>query len=281
MFKRIVDICIIITLAFIGTAAKANDNIYRYIKGQRVEMIINRSYIVLDINTNEFTGWNNLFTTETALDASEYPVNLVGDIYRLKVTDTEKTDDLIFSLTNYNGIIESNYAFMTESGLDYYLGYGLTVIFKDEITTSVIDSIIEFNNLEIVYKSDCMPNLYFLESSIMPKIAKLALANEIAEKGFAISAHIGYILPIQLCSAPNDTFYEQQYYMYQNQTDFEEALEYNLGNDTIHVAILDSGMEPHEDFPGSKITGYRYVPPMSSDYSLDNQCEGGSSACFH
>ena len=229
--------------------AIAQDGYYFYGFGERHDMIINREFIAVKIDNANFTNWESIYSSETALNESEPPKYLTDDIYRLKVGNLEETDNLLTSISSYEGVIEANYCFVTEDGMDYYLGDNLEVKFKEDISKSTIDSILKVNTLEIIRISNLVPSMYFLESCNLTKPQIISLGNDIYENGFADFATISFIAKPTLFSAQNDTYYPNQYSLHSDHCDFEEAYDYTLTDDTILVAFLDTGLEPHEDFP--------------------------------
>ncbi len=250
--------------------------------GEKEEMLIDYNYVVVDIENEGLTDWNGIYSSESSLDVSVMPDQLTRNSYRLKVNSQNETSILVSSLANYDNIKEANFAFKTSWDENYYLGDGITVLFKKDVIKSIVDSIISVNNLELIRHSPHMPELYFFESKTKSKIEQLNIANEIYEKGFATSFLMGYLIRTELWSAPNDPYYNLQHYLHPASTDFEEAFEYKLTDDTIEVAILDSGLEPHEDLPAGKMKGGGYVYGYSPDYSLNDNCTVAMPAsCYH
>ncbi len=285
MCKRV---CILLTSIFLllnVSILSDSSGIYRYVMGEKEEMLIDYNYVVVDIENEELVDWNNIFASEDALDVAYTPVHFFGNSYRLKVNNKIETANLVSSLSSYINIKESNYTFKTSWGEDYYLGNGITVLFNKEVAKSIVDSIISVNNLELIRHSPYMPELYFFEAPGKTKKEQLNIANEIYEGGFAESSLLGYIIRIILCSPPlppNDYYYNLQYYLHPDTTDFEEAFEYTLTSDTIEIALLDSGLEPHEDLPAGKMKGRSYVYGYSSDYGLNDKCNDSMPAsCYH
>ncbi len=279
-------ICILfifIVTIVLSLNAIAQDGYYFYGFGDKIEMIINRNYIAVKIDETNFTNWESIYSSETALNDSEPPKYLTDDIYRLKVSNLEETDNLVTSIASYDGIIETNYCFVTEDGMDYYLGKYLEVKFKEDISKLTIDSIIKANGLEISRISKLVPSMYFLENNHLTKPQIISLGNDIYENGFADFATISFIAEPVLFSAQNDTYYPDQYSLHPDHCDFEEAYEYTLTDDTILVAFLDTGLEPHEDFPAERIKcGGNYLGYYpTSDYSLVDNCQPMGSACYH
>lgn len=270
---------IIMTINVLG-----GDEFYRYVNGERVEMFINREYITVKIDPSEFESWDNIYGAEAALDNEFPPEYLVDNIYRLRVSNTNETDNLILSLRNYDELAEINYGFKTDDGMDYYLGKYLQVKFKDDTARRIIDSIAAENELTFERESNLVPGLMTFTSETLRRPALNNVGNTIYEAGFADFAELSRIVKPVLHLVPNDTYYSSyQYWLNSDQTDFEEAYEYVLENDTILVAFLDSGMEPHEDFPADRIKyGWNYVPINgSSNYSLDDSCAPFNSSCYH
>ncbi len=208
--NRKLYILIIIILLFINSnILLASEGVYRYVMGEKEEMIIDYDYVVVDIENEGLVDWDNILATEDALDAEYTPVRFYGNSYRLKVNNQNEIANLISSLSSNANIKEANLAFKTDWGEDYYLGDGITVLFNKEISKSVIDSIISANSLVLLRHSPYMSELYFLKAPGKTKIEQLNIANEIYENGFTEHSMMGYIIRIELCSAPDDFYYDR------------------------------------------------------------------------
>lgn len=77
---------------------RAAEGYYKYVSGEKVEMVINYEYVVVDINENNFNNWDDIYNSESALDNTVTPSRLVGNSFRLKVDDLNETDKLVSSL---------------------------------------------------------------------------------------------------------------------------------------------------------------------------------------
>ena len=127
-YWNILTMCIIILL--ISRMTIASESFYRYILGEKEEMIIDYDYVVVGVENEEFDNWDNLYYSENALDDSEMPIRVYGLSFRLKVNSQSDVDSLVSLLANRAGIKEANYVFKTRGGENYYLGNGIMAKFK-------------------------------------------------------------------------------------------------------------------------------------------------------
>ena len=163
------------------------------------------------------------------------------------------------------------------------------VRFKPTVTTAEIEALNTLNNVETVRVSTATSNLYTLRVTGKSDLSVLEMANLYYESLPTDWSVPDMIVPIELCSTPNDTYFNNQYYLHNTgQTggvmdadiDALEAWDISMGSSEIVVAVIDEGGSAHEDLPASRIvSGYDFIPPFDSDPSPGgNQAHGMACA---
>lgn len=100
----------------------------------------------------------------------------------------------------------------------------------------------------------------------------LDLANKIYESGDVVFSIPNFIAPVK--SASNDQYFNQQYYLKET-TPQNQIAGINLGtalgvDENIKVAVLDDGVEAHEDIPGRLLQGYTPLYPTEYGAPIDD-----------
>jgi hypothetical protein len=121
-------------------------------------------------------------------------------------------------------------------------------------------------------------NYYVLESKDWKNI--LSHSNEIYESGLVKYCHPNFIAPVK--RSADDPLYSDQYYLYNtgqfggtSGIDINAPGAWNIitGSCSVRIAIIDDGIENHEDFDGRVLSGY------TAKYSSDNpDTEGAPNA---
>ncbi len=281
MNKSGLSLVLLIISLLIAKTTHAGDHYYRYINDIATSMTISDSYIAVDIDPNNPPDWTTIYSIEESLDASEAPVLIWGDLYRLKLVVNSMDDALLGRLRLINGILDASPVFVDDNNANYYLGHLISLEFSQDASQSLIDSVLNKNQLQIVLNPTFARTYYLLDKPELIKTDLLDLCNELYESGYFSYVEPDIIVPISLYSTPNDPFFGlYQYYLDSSQTDFQGAFDYNMTDTLIKIAILDSGIEPHEDIATDRIMGgTNYI--LYDSLALRDQCLPGQEACFH
>jgi hypothetical protein len=102
------------------------------------EILIDSNYILVEIDTMEFEGWDMIYSMHSELDADIPPEILMGNIYRLAVSNSASIDILLSELGNSTGIIDQFYGLRTYDGVEFYYGNKFIVKFHEYVSTSDI-----------------------------------------------------------------------------------------------------------------------------------------------
>ena len=133
----------------------------------------------------------------------------------------------------------------------------------------------------------------------------LPLANKIYESGLVAFCHPNFIAKVtsasnvrgsdkqtssfaKMLSGPNDTYYSDQYYLkntgqtggtYGVDINIEPAWTIPASNAVIRVAVIDNGVESHEDISGRVLSGYTPLDPNGHGAPRNSFIDGHGEAC--
>lgn len=172
-----------------------------------------------------------------------------------------------------------------------------SVQFKEDISFSKIEEINKENKVEIVTQRPGNRNLFVLRITPQSNLSTLETANF-----YKLNDNVVYALPsffqkYDIFSIPNDLYFPEQYYLHNtgqtggtNDADIDapEAWDITTGSPSITVAVIDQGVQSHEDLPASRlVSGWDYGGsdpnnphnPPDNDPSPDcNEAHGMSCA---
>ena len=150
-------------------------------------------------------------------------------------------------------------------------------MFTPGTSQSLIDSLIEDNALEVMDTNTVLGNEYVFRVTVETASFMVDLCNDLYEREYTQFCHPNFLVRI----IPDSYQIIDEYYAYQynikKTIDYEnyyhECWEITTGDANIKIAILDEGIEFHEDMDSCKIRqGYDFVD-MDSDPSPSNNKE--------
>ncbi|WP_332913246.1 hypothetical protein [Algoriphagus boritolerans] len=110
----------------------------------------------------------------------------------------------------------------------------------------------------------------------------ISLANKIYESGLVRYSHPNFIAAIERYQVtPTDPLYAQQYYLNQgNDIDINapQAWQLSRGLNQVRVAVIDDGVEAHEDLNGRVLQGFTPTDPNGFGAPLNNGAHGQACA---
>ena len=135
--------------------------------------------------------------------------------------------------------------------------------FTEGITADEIDTLNAFYRVEILHSNEWSE--YVLRAKEEATFNALELANIYYSDQRTIWAHPNFIADIEALTI-NDTHFNEQWYLHNTSSnpgtpdvdiDAYEAWDITTGTSNIVVAVIDNGVEAHEDLPSSRLVpGY-------------------------
>ena len=213
-----------------------------------------------------YSDWAGFFDDNDFLVRKENLFQMPNNMYLMKFKASADISSSLIQLSNSPAINKIIRAWQDENASFLFPLNKFVVFFKEKIATHLADSIAQANGI-IEYriflgKDNCylftMQNDYYENA--------LRLANQIYEAGLADYSKVGFIIPIESNSSPNDPLFPYQWNLKNTgqgggttgaDIDMDEAWEYAHAPDpgqndrmTLHIAILDDGIADHEDIVG-------------------------------
>lgn len=147
------------------------------------------------------------------------------------------------------------------------------ILMQTKNNTSV-EEILKLVNNNVFVKKKAKYNTYILQTEYWDKL--LEYSNLIYESGMVEYCHPNFIAPMEKYQI-NDPLYSEQYYL-NNTGQFggtigidinaPEAWSITTGSCPVRVAVIDDGVEDHEDMDGRVLQGFT---PQFSDQNPDTQ----------
>ena len=181
-----------------------------------------------------------------------------------------------------------NPVFFTTDSLELIPFDEFIVQFEPTISRSEIDELNRRHNVEVVKISSASPNLFTLRVTPASNFPVLEMANLYYEEGRAKWSLPDFVAKVELSYSVNDPYFNYQYYLHNTgQTggtpdadiDALEAWDISTGSSNCIVAVIDEGIEVHEDLPASRIvSGYDYYYLDSDPSPGGNEAHGMACA---
>lgn len=140
-----------------------------------------------------------------------------------------------------------------------------------------IESVISASGAKLKVKRKSRRGTYYLELNNRESI--LDVANRIYEGGKVVFSIPNFIASVKANS--NDPYFQYQYYLQNTgQSGATPGIDINLGttlgtNNDIKVAVIDYGVEAHEDLTGRVLPGY--TPSYPTEYGAPGTSSGPNS----
>ena len=179
----------------------------------------------------------------------------------------------LHEIRKLSGVIDILPAYSINKELLYVTGEILLAP-KKGIEINQIIALTE-NNVKIIHKSKY--NTFVLDVNDWSKLFEYA--NRIYESGKVEYCHPNFSFPLRKTQTQTDPLYPQQYYLNNtgqfggtNNVDINapEAWNITTGNTSVRVAVIDDGVEAHEDMAG------RLLPGFTARSSAENPNRNGA-----
>ncbi|MHB9143693.1 MAG: S8 family serine peptidase [Paludibacter sp.] len=239
-------------LFFISTHLMGQDNYY-WSNGKKNLMNAVEGKYVVKLGENK---------TDVSLSRQKISTNSKIKVVTTLRNNAEIINSEKLSLTEIKvqqGVVDAMPAYKIGNKTVYLTGE-ILIKPKQGISIEKVISIVGNNNVKIIKHTKY--NTFVLAVSDWDKIFEYA--NIIYESGLVEYSHPNFTVPFQKIQTQTDPLYPQQYYL--NNTgqnggtvnvdiNAPEAWNITTGNSTIRVAVIDDGVENHEDLQGRILTG--------------------------
>lgn len=209
-------------------------------------------------------------------------------IFVYSVTSNNKISVFLDSVTSLSAIASAEPYYTDTLGSPMLVGTGFCVAFKPEVNRTTIDSINAIFGVSV--QKEILHNVFLLKGVRRSSRGILELANLYHDLAGVVFSHPDFASRIELFS-PYRLFDYYRYYQWQISKvvgSYDSASVWDFAGltrpDT--VAVLDDGIEEHEDLPASRITaGYNFWqpkwPPWTTGYRAHGMGCAGIIAASH
>lgn len=203
----------------------------------------------------------NVLETVTGVETIE-PVSAFPGFYQARLQNPVSTGQMrqhMQALRNNPQVAVANPVYLVQ-GLEAIPGDRFVVRFKPAVSRSRIDSLNQQHHVKIVRSSTAIPDYYVFRITGQTSLSVVEAARLYFEELPAIYALPDFVQPIERHDTPGDPYYSYQYYFNNsNNIDINApgAWDFSKGSSQIVVAVIDDGVEVHEDLSFSRlVTGY-------------------------
>ncbi len=254
MKKLSIILSIIVASFTLINTAKAQDTYY-YFGGEKISLFTDSNSVVIYFK-EDFSFKNNesTFTHPSIIEMSVS--DETEDILMARLTTSTPINNILLFLSSMNILASDlagySYGYKTTMGSNFWPTMEIVFRLKQEIKIDFLKEILEQYNAIFVSEK------YGVYNYCLPNINDVfIIANTIFENGYAQWAEPDFYSNGQLHSDP---LYSEQYYLnntgqvidgitgiYDIDIDAPEAWSITKGSSNIKVAVIDDGVEDHED----------------------------------
>ena len=249
------------TLCFIlscimGTTASAQSTYY-WSNNNKIPIQEDRSSIIFQFKDN--TTIQSYFKQANSLIASVEIHDVQGRaVVQLTSKQTSSPIAVAEKLgVDVNQLESASFGLTLNDGFQIWPTHQIVLALRKDATMSDLNAIIGETKATI---KESKYNRIILEVSDINKV--VTLANKLYESPTVVWAHPDFYAKIKHNFTPSDPLYSNQFQM-NNSNDVDcdapEAWDINKGSSSIRVAVIDDGLETHEDLPTLN-TSLGYTP---------------------
>ncbi|MEK7775646.1 MAG: S8 family serine peptidase, partial [Candidatus Zixiibacteriota bacterium] len=268
---------VFVLIAFLyATSVKSADSLYIYGANGREYYPIDTSRILIKWGAEpDELGGSGFLTPYPSISTTTWITNKIENLVLHNFTGSYNYQSVVAQLRSDAHVESVNEVLVvnTDENLYLYFGNKISCRFQAGTAQTFVDSICVANHLAIESESQYVPRQYVLKRLVGATLSTRALANYLHDLPLTTWAQpdwtgngtaLGY-------SVSDEYFHFSQWNIkktigYKSTTNYG-AWELTRGSAAIRVAVLDEGMEPHEDFDTSKWEpGIDFTPPNGIDY---------------
>ena len=253
-------------VVILATSVYSADSLYIYERGVRKYTPVDTIQVL--VKWDSFlgqlgqTGW---LATYPSIDPNRYEPFKADDYFLHSLTGSYEYNAVVAQLEADPHVLAVNQVLDVGAGLSIYIGDRIICRFAPGTSRATIDSLFLANQLSITEEWQDAPNQFTVEVGTSSPFGTLDMANYLEELPAVEWAHPNWK---GNCTLHGYTLYDSLFHIRQwnvkKSVDYKGASnagawEVTRGSSSVKVAVLDAGMERHEDFNMSLwLTGRDY-----------------------
>ncbi len=289
--KKLYFIKVLLFLIFINLFSIIYCQEYFYYSyGEKIPLVLSEHEITLKFKTETTLQQRQNVLSKESLIRESVPIKLAAckEFLTCKLESPTNVTQLVSHLKQNKEIDIVNPVCFINGKTKVRLYDRFVVQFNTFTSKQEIDALNDKYHVKIIKISSASPNRYVLKITAETNMSVLDIANI-----YHIDPRVEYSLPdfivdVNLCSVPNDTYFSNQYYLRNTgQTGGINGVDINVdpawdltsGSSSITVAVIDAGGSAHEDIPASRIAGgYDYIDEDNDPSAGGNEAHGMACA---
>ncbi|MCJ7458513.1 MAG: S8 family serine peptidase [candidate division Zixibacteria bacterium] len=281
----------VLTTAVLPCSRVCAQNVYYYSYEVKKPLALSQEKVTIKfLPTMTQDSVNNFIFSEAAFDQNVEPEPTMEDFLVLHVLPGTDIESLIQKLRAKSEVVMANPVYSTLDPMECLVTDQFVAQFYPSVSRSYIDSLNVEHGVIIVDSIPDFPNFFILKLTGSIDKDVLQTANKYNEDLSTYYSHPDFIIEIVLTSfTPNDSFFQHQW-NYENtgqiggkiDADIDAPLAWEIckGNADLPIAVIDDGVELHEDLPnlaqGYDVVGYNTFHPQEDwDPTPGDYCAHG------
>ncbi len=291
------SVCIVVVLSLLNNESLRAQDAYYEDKSDSIPLWYLPGKMVIKFHSTPSLNIEEALGSDPAFDTAQEPELITYDFYYVWLVEDSTVAGALGRLDT-NGYVEiANPIYLEEEGdsTELVAFDRVSVKFLDTLSRDIIDSLNTYWGVEIVDSVLGVSNYYSLLVTGASGHSVLEVANTYEQDDRTEFAIPSFLPNIELQSIDDQFFGYQWNYNNTGQLygtpdadiDAVEAWEIETGDSSIVIAVIDEGVESHEDLPSGKLVdGYdfvgddvKYAGGPDSDPSPGDACRAHGMAC--
>jgi subtilisin family serine protease len=258
MKKMIIPLLVLMSFSFIVATEKGH---YYYYKGEKVFLDLDTNAVYVKLTDTSITAWEDFQNNFPQIVISEKSGTNIKGFKLFQISNETNYDDLLSSLSSDESIQYHNPVFRATDSLPLLVLESFVCKFHSDVGEPEIQQLINEYKLKINRRSKYIDNEYLFSVTDSTELSAVETANVFYELGIAQYSEPNFYAYINPAGYTiSDEYYEYQWNIEKVvgiQSYSKASWEITTGSADIIVAIIDDGIDEHEDMDSDNIvTGY-------------------------
>ena len=200
-------------LILANAAISANDSFY-YLEGDSVMLYPADNKIVIGFNEDNMGNLADVFLDYPALSDTVEPNQFDSTFFVFGVEPGTNIDDLLISMNQDSRILVAHNVYLNVEGGEVVFGNKITIRVSNSITTSYLDSLMDYYGVMQFGYDDTKPSIRYLVADSSASLPVLDIANRLYEEDEIIYSHPRFRCDFEKFYFPGDSLFNYQWNYY-------------------------------------------------------------------